>query len=180
MTDADRSSSMLELIATRTVLASAMTGPGITVLSSIGDGTLPRRGLLQATNATSRQLDHMQLTIGEGPCLDAFHTVAPVLVAELATDGTRWPEFTPTARELGAAAVFSFPLLVGVVRLGSLDMYRDTVGPLSQREHTDALLLAQATTQSLLEEIGFPRNPPSCRRARRCPGRPPRPTPHRR
>lgn len=154
LTDEDRSSSMLELIAMRTVTALAVTGVGITVLSSMGDGALPRRGLVHATNPISHQLDNLQLTVGDGPCLDAYRASAPVLVADLATDGARWPGFTPTARELGVAAVFSFPLLVGVVRLGSLDVYRDRVGPLSEQEHTDALLLAQAATEALLEEIG--------------------------
>jgi hypothetical protein len=154
LTDGDRSSSMLELICTRAVSVLAVSGAGITVLSSLGNGGgLPRRGLVHATNTTSHRLDNLQLTVGEGPCLDAFSSVAPVLVADLVVDGGRWPGFTPTARELGAAAVFSFPLLVGAVRLGSLDAYRDTVGPLSEQELADALLLAQAATQALLEEI---------------------------
>lgn len=153
LTDEDRTSSMLELVATRTVTALAVSGAGITVLSHLGNGAPPRRGLVHATNTVSHQLDTLQLTVGEGPCLDAFHTVAPVLVADLDADGARWPGFSPSARELGAAAVFSFPLLVGAVRLGSLDAYRDRTGPLGEQEHTDALLLAQAATQTLLEDI---------------------------
>lgn len=153
LTDQDRTSSMLELIATRTVTALAVSGAGITVLSHIGDGAPPQRGLVYATNTISHQLDTLQLTVGEGPCLDAFHTVAPVLIADLDTDGHRWPGFSPAAREYGAAAVFSFPLLVGAVRLGSLDAYRNTTGPLTEQEHSDALLLAQAATQALLEDI---------------------------
>lgn len=153
LTDDDRTSSMLELIAARTVTALAVSGAGITVLSHLGNGAPPSRGLVHATNTVSHQLDTLQLTVGEGPCLDAFHTVAPVLIADLDTDGARWPGFSPGARDFGAAAVFSFPLLVGAVRLGSLDAYRDTTGPLGEQEHTDALLLAQAATQALLEEI---------------------------
>lgn len=153
LTDDDHTSSMLELIAARTVSALTVTGAGITVLSHLGNGASPRRGLVHATDSTSHQLDDLQLTVGEGPCLDAFQTSAPVLVADLAIDSGRWPGFTPAAREFGAAAVFSFPLLVGAVRLGSLDAYRVTIGPLSEQEHSDALLLAQAATQALLEEL---------------------------
>lgn len=153
LTDEDRTNSMLQLIASRTVDSLAVSGTGITVLSHLGDGAVPRRGLAHATNAISHQLDTLQLTVGEGPCLDAFHSVAPVLIADLEVDGGRWPGFSPGARELGAAAVFSFPLLVGAVRLGSLDAYRATTGPLSEQEHSDALLLAQAATHALLEEI---------------------------
>jgi hypothetical protein len=153
LTDEDRTSSMLELIATRTVTALAVSGASITVLSHLGGGAPPRRGLVHATNATSHRLDTVQLTVGEGPCLEAFRSAAPVLVADLDADGYRWPGFTPSAREAGAAAVFSFPLLVGAVRLGSLDAYRDSAGVLSPQQHSDALLLAEAATEALLEEI---------------------------
>lgn len=152
--DHDRSSSMLELICSRTVSALAVSGAGITALSHLGDGALPQRGLVHATNSTSHQLDSLQLTVGEGPCLDAFSSSAPVLVADLAADGSRWPGFTPAAREFGVAAMFSFPLLVGAVRLGSLNVYRDASGPLGEQEFTDALLLTEAATQALLEQIG--------------------------
>ncbi|WP_461145674.1 GAF domain-containing protein [Salinifilum aidingensis] len=154
MTDEDRTRSMLELIAARTVSALTVSGAGITVLSSNGNGSLPRRGLVYATDAISHQLDQLQVTVGEGPCLDAFESVAPVLIEDLVSDRDRWPGFAPSAHELGVAAVFSFPLLVGVVQLGSLDAYRDTTGPLNEQEYSDALLLAQAATQALLEEIG--------------------------
>jgi len=152
--DADRTGSMLELICARMVSALTVSGAGITALSSLGDGALPQRGLVHATNVISHQLDSLQLTVGEGPCLDAFNSSAPVLIADLSTDGLRWPGFTPTARELGAEAVFSFPLLVGAVRLGSLNGYRDVAGLLGEQELTDALLLAEAATQALLEKIG--------------------------
>lgn len=153
LTDEDRTSSMLELIAARAVTALAVSGAGITVLSHLGGGAPPRRGLVQATDDTSHRLDAVQLTLEEGPCLEAFRSAAPVLVSDLDTGGGRWPGFTSCAREAGAAAVFSFPLLVGAVRLGSLDVYRDSAGPLGQQQHGDALLLAEAATEALLEEI---------------------------
>lgn len=153
LTDQDRTSSMLELIAARAVSALAVSGAGITALSYLGDVSPPQRGLVHATDGTSRQLDALQLTFAEGPCIDAFRSLAPVLVADMHALGQRWPGFAPSARELGVAALFSFPLLVGSVRVGSLDTYRDTVGALGEREHGDGLLLAGAATQSLLEEI---------------------------
>ncbi|GAB3288581.1 hypothetical protein [Parasphingorhabdus pacifica] len=64
--------------------------------------------------------------MGEG-CLAAFATGGPVLITDLAATA-RWPGFGPAALELGAAALFSFPHEVGVVRLGSLYLYRDVLG----------------------------------------------------
>jgi hypothetical protein len=104
------------------------------------------------TNSVSAGLEDLQLTVGEGPCLDAFASGGPVLVADLAAQTARWPAFTPAACELGAAAVFSFPLQIGVVRLGSLDLYRDVPGPLSPAELTDALILSDVATQGVVAD----------------------------
>ena len=61
---------------------------------------------------------HRQFTIG-----------SPVLQADLArTAATLWPAFSSRALEAGIAAVFAFPLQIGAVRMGVLDLYRDDAG----------------------------------------------------
>lgn len=155
---AARPASAVSLACDRCVLELSVSGAGATVLShlsgadGVADGQ-PSRGLVHATNAVSAGLEDLQLTVGEGPCLDAFASGGPVLVADLAAQSARWPAFTPAACELGAAAVFSFPLQVGVVRLGSLDLYRDTIGPLSRGELADALILSDLATQGVVSDL---------------------------
>ncbi|GAA4201537.1 hypothetical protein GCM10022220_07560 [Actinocatenispora rupis] len=108
---------------------------------------------MHATNETSAALEDLQLTVGEGPCLDTFESGGPVLVADLASAESRWPAFTPAAVALGAAAVFSFPLQIGVVRLGSLDLYRDAPGPLTRTQLADALILTDLATEQIVQEL---------------------------
>lgn len=161
--DADRAArpaSTVGLVCMRCVLELSVSGAGATVLSDLtsgsaeGDGSgHPSRGLVHATNPISAGLEDLQLTVGEGPCLDAFASGGPVLMADLAAAAGRWPAFTPAALVLGAAAVFSFPLQIGVVRLGSLDLYRDTPGPLSRIELTDALILTDMATHGVVAEL---------------------------
>ncbi|WP_410656882.1 GAF and ANTAR domain-containing protein [Amycolatopsis sp. lyj-112] len=133
----------------------AVSGAGATVLSAVRNGvaTEHRRGLVHASNPVSAGLEDLQFTVGEGPCLDAFATGGPILVPDLAGARTRWPAFGPAAADLGVAAVFSFPLQIGVVMLGSLDLYRDRLGPLSRREVTDALILADLATQAVIDQL---------------------------
>lgn len=133
----------------------SVSGAGATVLSKIRDGgaTGHRRGLVHASNQVSAALEDLQLTVGEGPCLDTFATGGPSLVPDLAADIARWPAFGSAAIELGAAAVFSFPLQFGVVRLGSLDLYRDRPGPLTQPEVTDALVLADLAIHAIMDQL---------------------------
>ncbi|MEV6712842.1 GAF and ANTAR domain-containing protein [Lentzea sp. NPDC051208] len=135
----------------------SVTGAGATVLSHLHNGsdgaTHPSRGLVHATNPTSAALEDLQLTVGEGPCLDAFASGGPVLVADLTAEGAHWPAFTPGALALGVEAVFSFPLQIGVMRLGSLEFHRDVPGPLSRNEMSDAQILTDMATQGIADEL---------------------------
>ncbi|MDQ3402173.1 MAG: ANTAR domain-containing protein [Actinomycetota bacterium] len=151
--------SIVSLVCARCVIELSVSGAGATVLSHLDGGgkstrdTHPSRGLVHATNEISAGLEDLQLTVGEGPCLDTFKSGGPVLVADLVADGGRWPAFSAAAVELGAAAVFSFPLQFGVVRLGSLDLYRDTAGPLTRVELADALILTDLATQGIVQDL---------------------------
>jgi hypothetical protein len=109
--------------------------------------------LLQVTDEVARQLADLQLTLGEGPLLDASGSSGPVLASELADGewGTRWPAFGPAASQAGAAAVFAFPLVVGAIRAGVLGLYRDRPGPLSDFQLGDALVFADTATLLLLD-----------------------------
>ena len=54
-------------------------------------------------------------------------------------------------------AVFGFPLRVGTVRLGALNLYRDPPGPLSDDQHADALVMADVAARWVLEaQAGAP------------------------
>ena len=104
------------------------------------------------TDPVSEQLAELQLTLGEGPCHDVLASAAPVLVGDLgdAESARRWPAFTPAACQLGAGALFAFPLIVGAIRAGVLGLYRSSPGPLPGRQFGDLLILADAATVMLL------------------------------
>jgi ANTAR domain len=104
------------------------------------------------TDPVSEQLAELQLMLGEGPCHDVLASAAPVLAGDLgdAESARRWPAFTPAACQLGAGALFAFPLIVGAIRAGVLGLYRGAPGPLSGRQFGDLLILADAATVMLL------------------------------
>ncbi len=109
--------------------------------------------LMQVTDEIGQQLADLQLTLGEGPSLDASASSGPVLASDL-TDGesrARWPAFATAASQAGAAAVFVFPLVVGAIRAGVLGLYRDRPGPLSDFQLGDALVFADTATMLLLD-----------------------------
>ncbi len=123
-----------------------MSGAGIMLMA----GDVPR-GSVCTTNQVSALIEDLQYELGEGPCVDAYHQDRPVLEPDLAQSATaRWLGFTGPAVEAGVRAVFGFPLQVGAVRLGALNLYRDRPGPLTYDQHADALVLADVAAQAVL------------------------------
>ena len=108
--------------------------------------------VMGVTGPVSEQLAELQLTMGEGPCHDVLASAGPVLAGDLgdAESVRRWPAFTPAARQLGAGAVFAFPLIVGAIRAGVMGLYRSSAGPLPDGAFGDLLILADAATVMLL------------------------------
>jgi hypothetical protein len=104
-----------------------------------------------ATDERARLLEELQFTLGEGPCIDAFSQGRPVSQPELAATGPRrWPGFGPAALDAGVRAVWAFPLQLGGIRLGVLDLYRETAGMLDVDQTAEALAFADAATLLLL------------------------------
>jgi GAF domain-containing protein len=110
------------------------------------------RGSVGTTNEVSVLIEQLQYTLGEGPCVDAYRQDRPVLEPDLAEPATiRWLAFTGPAVDAGVRAVFGFPLQVGDdVRLGTLNLYRDQPGALTDEQHGDALVMAGVTAQAIL------------------------------
>jgi GAF domain-containing protein len=123
-----------------------MTGAGIMLMSEDAP-----RGSLCTTDAVSARVEQLQYDLGEGPCVDAYRLDRPVLEADLGQPATpRWLAFAPPALEAGVRAVFGFPLRIGVVRLGALNLYRDRPGSLGDEQHADALVMADVASHAIL------------------------------
>lgn len=120
-------------------------------------GDIPR-GSLCATDAVSHLIEDLQYTLGEGPCVDAYLQDRVVAEPDLAEPMTRrWHAFTPPALQAGVRAIFGFPLRVGTVRLGALNLYRDRPSSLTAEQHADALVIADVTARWVLEaQAGAP------------------------
>jgi len=123
-----------------------VSGAGIMLMA----GDVPH-GSACTTDDVSALIEELQYSLSEGPCIDAYHHARPVSEPDLACPRTpRWIGFTGPAVEAGVRAVFGFPLQIGAVRLGALNLYRDEPGPLSGEQHADALLMADIAAEAIL------------------------------
>lgn len=122
------------------------TGVGVCLMSPAGAHVTAA-----ASDDASAVLEDLQLTLGEGPCLDAYAAGRPVLEPDLAAaTGGRWLGYGPAALEQGVRAVFAFPLMAGTSALGAIDVYQDRVGPLSTEAVDRALGFAEVASTDLL------------------------------
>ena len=123
-----------------------VSGVGLALMTAKGPA-----GTVAATDGAAVELEELQFALGEGPCVDASRSGRPVLQPDLAATGPcRWPAFAGGALAAGVAAVFAFPLRVGAINVGVLDLYRDSPGVLEAAELTEALSYADAATLLLL------------------------------
>jgi len=123
-----------------------VNGVGLALMNDAG-----HQGVIAATDGSATLMEDLQFTLGEGPCMDASRERRPVLQPDLAqTADTRWPGFGPAVLEAGIAAIFAFPLQVGAIRLGILDLYRATPGNLDAEQLAGTLAYADAAVIILL------------------------------
>jgi hypothetical protein len=84
--------------------------------------------------------------------MDACSTREPVLVADLrAGDAVRWPGFREGALATGIAAVFGFPIVIGSVCIGALNLYQYRSGFLTDEQLADAIVVAHVAGHTVLE-----------------------------
>jgi hypothetical protein len=122
-------------------------GAGISLIGEQGVQVM-----VTATDEPAQRLEELQFTLGEGPCLDAFHAGRPIFELDVRAPAgaARWPGFGPAAADSGVAAVFAFPLQLGGIRLGVLDLYRTVPGMLDAAQITDVLAFTDAAMVLLL------------------------------
>lgn len=125
----------------------AATGAGVSLMMEPGSPSVAA-----ASDGTSELIEELQFTVGDGPCLEAYESRRPVLVPDLTdVDAFRWPAYAAAAVELGVCAVFAFPLQVGAVRLGVLDVYRVAPGPLTDEALSLASTFADVALITVLD-----------------------------
>ena len=103
-------------------------------ISAAGIALMDANGVIEMTVGSDERasaLEELQISMGEGPCMDAFATGRLAFYPDISAQGVeRWPGYARAVLDLGVEGVFSFPLNVGGIHLGALDLFRDESGRL--------------------------------------------------
>jgi hypothetical protein len=127
-----------------------VNGAGLSIVSTTG-----HRELVCSTDDVAAGIEDLQFTVGQGPGIDAVSSGAPVLISDLQQPrdllAERWAAFLPSALATGVRGLFAFPLQIGAITLGVLDLYRSSPGALLDAQVSDALMAGEAAAMALLQ-----------------------------
>ncbi len=138
--------SAVDRVSSAAITLLAVRGAG---LSLMVDGQL--QGSAGISDPGIAAVQELQLTLGEGPGVDAWRDGTAVLEPDLSNPkSVRWPAFAKAGADAGVRAIFAFPLRLGAAAIGALMTYRDRPGDLSVDEVAFGLVLADVATYVVL------------------------------
>jgi GAF domain-containing protein len=115
-----------------------VTGASISVFGRDG-----QQSTICATDSVAARGETLQFELGEGPHWEALALGLAVLAPDLSRpEESKWPMFSAAAQEIGMAAVFAFPMTMGAVRVGVVDLYCDRPRRLDSRQVSLAASMA--------------------------------------
>src|SRR3954454_2366917 len=105
---------------------------------------------LGASDELAARLQAKQLLVGEGPAMDAITRGGPVVVDDLSRQFDRWPGFAAALGTDANRAMYAFPLQIGAISMGVLELCRDSASPLQPQEMMAMLSVVDIVTMVLL------------------------------
>jgi hypothetical protein len=110
--------------------------------------------VLATSDDVAEQIEWTQVTLGEGPAVDAIARGVPQSLPDLTQAQGAWPVFLPEIARFGIGGVFAIPLQMGAIKVGALDLYCDTHTPFGAPDFADAVAIAELVTAMLLNLDG--------------------------
>lgn len=126
--------------------------PNVTGASVATLGGILEMETISASDRTAQRLDDLQFDLGEGPCWDAVALGRPIIEPDLQHHPRRaWPALAGALREDPVGSLFAFPLAIGGVRFGALDLYHDRPSVLSDRSTEHVVAMVELISRHVLQ-----------------------------
>jgi hypothetical protein len=134
--DAELTAPILEIV--------RVTGASVSTM-----GFLPAE-TIAASDRRAARLDEAQFDLGEGPCWDAVASGLPTYEPDLRRTPPRWPALVDALSSEAIGAVYAFPMSVGALRMGALDLYHSDPHELEVIDRRRAGTIAEALGRHVL------------------------------
>lgn len=79
--------------------------------------------LASATTKEMLDIEDLESSLEQGPCLEAYRSGERVLIEDLEQCRDRWPELIPRVITMGMRSTCAFPLRLNEDRIGALELY---------------------------------------------------------
>lgn len=127
-----------------------VTGVSISMLGGVaGPATVC------SSNRLATRLDELQFDLGEGPCWQALASRRPVLTEDISakTPSDAWPALVKALSDEKVSSIFAFPLAVGTLGIGAVDLYTEEPARLEEIDVADAMTLAGYAAWQVLRRV---------------------------
>ena len=112
-----------------------------------------------ASDERSEAFELLQLQSEQGPCVECFHTVAPVSVPDLREAAQRWPRFVAALGDRSPyRSVHAVPLRLRGEAVGGLNLFHRKPGALPKADLALAQAMADVATIAILQERAIRRS----------------------
>jgi GAF domain len=102
---------------------------------SVSGPTPSSESTICVSDASSKLINDLYASLGEGPHWETLRTQLPVAIADVAIDDdVRWPVFGHAIQELPVGALLSVPLQLGAAVVGVVDMYSVLPHPFTESQ----------------------------------------------
>jgi transcriptional regulator with GAF, ATPase, and Fis domain len=108
--------------------------------------------VMASSSERSDALDLLQSQNEEGPCFECYLRGQPVFSEDLTGDSGRWPTFAPMALQEGFCSVQAIPMRARGETVGALNLFRASVGRLSEQDLLLGQGMADIAAIALLQE----------------------------
>ncbi len=137
----------LQIVTTRTAELVDVAAVGLLLADAQG-----RLQFMAASDEQTKLLELFQVQHEEGPCLDAYVSRAPVIVADLRLCADRWPLFAPRASAVGFRSVHAIPMRLRSQVIGARNLFGTEPGGLEGDDLRVVQALGDIATIGLLQE----------------------------
>jgi GAF domain-containing protein len=104
---------------------------------------------LAGTDDLPHQLDELQMTLNEGPCVEAALDEVIVRTDDFRSE-ERWPEYSPAVVEIGVLSGLSIKLYTADRTAGALNLFAFKPNAFDARDETTGVVLAAHAAAAIL------------------------------
>ncbi len=108
--------------------------------------------VVASSSEAMRLLELFELEAREGPCLDCYRSGAPVMEADLAVVGARWPHFAAEALAAGFRSAQALPMRLRGTVIGALNLFGTEPHEMGSVDMDNAQALADVATIAILQQ----------------------------